>query len=236
MCSLLAVQRDPLSTCTCSEQWLGVTGDPDIMRVILEAKRTARLLDLELVRQEPKTMQALDEKYDSLCAYLTQVTSEGASTLPEVQSSNLALCIGRRSKALKCISRRPSLHKEGDFAAALILTKGTGDVNASVSPAGGVQVVPHMNIRPARKLRPSATDAEVLGGEALLAQIAQCSQALSQPFAEQDEDDVDLSPATPPSKQGELLSSASLYLRAHLGAHGLASLLPEYAQSAEPTP
>ena len=88
MCSLLAVQRDPLSTCTCSEQWLGVTGDPDIMRVILEAKRTARLLDLELVRQEPKTMQALDEKYDSLCAYLTLVT-EGTWTLFTVQSQSV---------------------------------------------------------------------------------------------------------------------------------------------------
>ena len=71
-----------------------------------------------------------------------------------------------------------------------------------------------MHIRLARELRPSAADAGLPGGKALLAEIAQCSQALRQPAAEQDKDDVDLSPEAPPSKQGELLSSASLYLRA----------------------
>ena len=90
-----------------------------------------------------------------------------------------------------------------------MLTQGTGDVNAVVYKAGGVQVVSRMHIRLARELRPSAACAGLPRGKALLAEKAQCSKALRQPAVEQDEHVVDLSPQAPPSKQGELLSSTS---------------------------
>ena len=41
-------------------------------------------------------MQARDEKYDSLCAQLTRVTSGGASMLSANLSSGPALCMGRQ--------------------------------------------------------------------------------------------------------------------------------------------
>ena len=53
-------------------------GDPEIMEAVREVRRTLDQIELEEVRQDPQTLQALMRRHDAACRRMVQAAMEGA--------------------------------------------------------------------------------------------------------------------------------------------------------------
>ena len=102
-----------------------------------------------------------------------------------------------------------------DSTTALTHTNKTGHLTPyTVFVAAWVQIIPCVHIRLMRRLRPSAVDADVPGGRALLEDMMHCEKVLMIPDTSieyhenpylRPEHEVDLSSLASPSDQGECL-------------------------------